>query len=72
MTRLLLLCLTLFASAGANARPVDVTNRWRVTISFGGETITGVSLLQHRGDNVTGSIGPMDATVSTRWSAGLT
>jgi hypothetical protein len=48
----------LFASAAANARAADVTGRWKVTISLGDETITGVALLKQTGDKVTGSIGP--------------
>jgi hypothetical protein len=70
-TRLLLLCLILCASAAANARATDVTGRWQVTISLGGETRTGVALLQQTGDNVTGSIGadernqhPLDGVVN--------
>jgi hypothetical protein len=52
------LCLLLFASAAANAGAADVTGRWKVTISLGDETITGVALLKQTGDKVTGSIGP--------------
>ena len=52
------LCLLLFASPAANAEAADVTGRWKVTISLGGETITGVALLTQTGDRVTGSIGP--------------
>jgi hypothetical protein len=57
-TRLIFLCLLLFAAAIANARVADVTGRWKVTISLAGETMTGVALLQQTGDKVTGSIGP--------------
>jgi hypothetical protein len=57
-TRLMFLCLLLFASAAANAGAADVTGRWNVTISLGGETITGVALLKQTADEVTGSIGP--------------
>jgi hypothetical protein len=53
-----LLCLLLFASGAANARAADVTGRWKVTISLGGATMTGVALLKQAGDEVTGSIGP--------------
>jgi len=56
-TRLMFLCLLLFASAAANAGAADVTGRWKVTISLGVETITGVALLKQTGDEVTGSIG---------------
>jgi len=52
------LCLLLFLSAAANVGAADVTGRWKVTISFGSETITGVALLEQTGDEVTGSIGP--------------
>jgi hypothetical protein len=56
-TRLTFLCLLLFASAAANAAAGDLTGRWKVTISLGGETITGVALLKQTGDELTGSIG---------------
>lgn len=69
-TRLLLLCFTLVASAAAQARAADLTGRWTVTISLGGETMTGIALLQQKGDHVTGSIGanernqhPLDGVV---------
>ena len=69
-TRLMFLCLLLFASAAANAGAADVTGRWKVTISLGVETITGVALLKQTGDEVTGSIGadernqhPLDGVV---------
>jgi hypothetical protein len=69
-TRLVFLCLLLFVSAAANIRAADVTGRWKVTISLGGETITGVALLKQTGDKVTGSIGadernqhPLDGVV---------
>jgi hypothetical protein len=64
------LCLLLLASAAANAGAADVTGRWKVTISLGDETITGVALLKQTGDKVTGSIGhdernqhPLDGVV---------
>lgn len=70
-TRFLFLCLMLFASIGANAgAAVDVTGRWKVTITLGGETMTGVALLKQTGNEVTGSIGvdernqhPLDGVV---------
>ena len=52
------LCLLLFASAAANAGAAGATGRWKVTITLGGETLTGVALLKQTGDKVTGSIGP--------------
>jgi len=61
-TRLMFLCLLLFASAAANAGTADVTGRWKVTISLGVETITGVALLKQTGDEVTGSIGADERT----------
>jgi hypothetical protein len=41
-----------------NAGAADVTGRWKVTISLGDETITGMASLKQTGDQVTGSIGP--------------
>jgi hypothetical protein len=68
-TRLVFLTLLLFASGAANAA-VDVSGRWHVTISLGGETMKGVALLKQTGDEVTGSIGvdernqhPLDGVV---------
>jgi hypothetical protein len=68
-TRLVFLCLLLFALATANAA-ADVSGRWQVSISLGGETMTGVALLKQTGDEVTGSIGvdernqhPLDGVV---------
>ena len=59
----LFLCLLLFASAAVNAGAADVTGRWKVTISLGDETITGVALLKQTGDKVTGSIGPDERNI---------
>ena len=61
----------LLASAAVNARGNDdVTGRWSVTISPGGESIRGVALLKQTGKAVTGSIGvdernqhPLDGVV---------
>ena len=68
--RLMLLCLLLSASAAATAGAADATGRWKVTISLGGETVTGVALLKQSGDEITGSIGadernqhPLDGVV---------
>ena len=58
MTGRVLLTLLLFASATANVGAADVAGRWKVTISLGNETMTGVALLKQTGDKVTGSIGP--------------
>jgi hypothetical protein len=58
MTGRVLLTLLLFASAAANVGAADVAGRWKVTISLGNETMTGVALLKQTGDKVTGSIGP--------------
>jgi hypothetical protein len=58
MKTLVFLCVLLFAAAAANVGAADVTGRWKVTISIGDETMTGMALLKQTGDNVTGSIGP--------------
>ena len=58
MTGRVLLTLLLFASATTNVGAADVAGRWKVTISLGNETMTGVALLKQTGDKVTGSIGP--------------
>ena len=50
--------LALSVANVANVGAADVTGRWKVTMSNGDETITGVALLKQTGDNVTGSIGP--------------
>jgi len=70
-TRATVLCLLLCASAAAGAGVDDVTGRWRVTISLGGETMTGLALLTQTGNTVTGSIGadernqhPLDGVVT--------
>ena len=70
-TRSTVLCLLLCASAAASAGVADVTGRWSVTISLGGETITGLALLTQTGNTVTGSIGadernqhPLDGVVT--------
>jgi hypothetical protein len=69
-TRLMFLCMVMLASSAANAEAADVTGRWTVTISIGGETMTGVALLKQTGDKVTGLIGvdernqhPLDGVV---------
>ena len=46
MTRCMLLTLLLFVSAAANVGAADVTGRWKVTISIGNETITGMASLK--------------------------
>jgi hypothetical protein len=56
--QLVFLSLLLLAPAAANVWATDVTGRWKVTISIGNDTITGVALLKQSGDRVTGSIGP--------------
>ena len=68
--RLMFLCLLLSASAAATAGAADATGRWKVTISLGGETVTGVALLKQSGDEIAGSIGadernqhPLDGVV---------
>ena len=66
----LLSVLLLYALSAANAGAADVTGRWKVTISLGDETISGVALLKQTGEKVTGSIGadernqhPLDGVV---------
>lgn len=57
-TRRVLLSVLLLALSATATLAADVTGRWKVTISLGDETITGVALLEQTGDKVTGSIGP--------------
>ena len=56
--RLGLLSMLLLASLVAEARAVDVTGAWRVTISTSDGTITGKASLKQTGDIVTGWVGP--------------
>ena len=66
LSLLLLLAVGGCASRGGPSGPraanpkaaVDVTGRWKVTISVGAETITGLAVLTQSGSSVTGSIGP--------------
>jgi hypothetical protein len=69
-TRPMLLSALLLALSAATTLAADVTGRWKVTISLGGETMTGLALLKQTGDEVTGSIGadernqhPLDGVV---------
>ena len=55
--RVLLGALLLAASA-VSAQPADVTGTWKVTISIGDESMTGMAVLKQTGDKVEGSIGP--------------
>ena len=57
-TRRVFLSVLLSAVWVANVGAADVTGRWKVTISIGDETLTGIALLKQTGDKVTGSIGP--------------
>ena len=57
----LAVCLMILTSVAANCLAADVGGRWKVTITIGGETVTGVALLNQSGDNITGSIGANDA-----------
>lgn len=55
--RVLLGALLLAASA-VPALAADVTGTWKVTISIGNETMTGMAVLKQTGEKVEGSIGP--------------
>lgn len=70
VSRLMLLCLFLFVAAAWTAEAADATGRWRVEISAGDSTVTGVALLTQTGDRITGSMGaneqnqhPLDGVV---------
>jgi hypothetical protein len=52
-----LMCSVAWASPTAM---VDVTGRWRVTISHRDDAVAGVASLEQQGDKVTGSIGPRE------------
>jgi len=56
--RLMTLCLVLCASSVAITGAADATGRWKVRISLGAETMSGLALLKQTGDKVAGSIGP--------------
>ncbi len=46
------------AASAVPALAADVTGTWKVTISIGDETMTGMAVLKQTGDKVEGSIGP--------------
>jgi hypothetical protein len=54
----MLLSVWLVAWSAASTSPTDVTGTWRVTISAGDSTITGMAALKQNGDVVSGWVGP--------------
>jgi len=57
-TRHVLLSVLLVAWSAGSAARTDVTGTWRVTISAGESTITGMAALKQDGDLVSGWVGP--------------
>ena len=57
-TRPVLLSVLFLAWSTAPTPATNVTGTWRVTISAGHSTITGMASLKQTGDQVTGWVGP--------------
>jgi hypothetical protein len=57
-TPLVVLGVLLSACSAAPTPASGVTGTWRVTISAGGSTITGMASLKQNGEEVTGWVGP--------------
>ena len=61
MKTCLAVCLLILTCVAANILAADVGGRWKVTITVGGEVVTGVALLNQSGDSISGSIGANEA-----------
>ena len=61
MTTRLAVCLMILTCVAAHMLAADVGGRWKVTITVGGEAVTGLALLNQSGNDITGSIGANEA-----------